>query len=69
MKVKFKNVGRYNASWSVECEELTEDWVYNQVKNHCITKNPLIAYDEETNRGVVSENLRVIGWFSVEDTD
>lgn len=69
MKVNFKNVGYSNASWSAECKELTEDWIYKQVKKYCMSKNLFVLYDEEKNEGVIFGGLRVIGEFSVEDTD
>ena len=34
--VVFKNVGRRKESWSVQCEEITYDFMFREVKKHGI---------------------------------
>jgi hypothetical protein len=60
MKVRFIQVGRNNASWEAECRgELTESWMYNQVKKH------LMSRDIEFGDGVIYAGLRAVGRFEI----
>ncbi len=65
MKVKFKNVGHSNACWEAECEELTEHWLFKQVKPYCMSRYLEFGYNEETGQGIILAGVRVIGNFHV----
>lgn len=49
MKVHFEKVGYANKNFSRECRgELTYDWLYEQVKPHCMSRNISFSYNKET---------------------
>ena len=68
MTVEFNEVGRAKANWSAECEEITYDWLYKQVKAHGVLSSRSLdfAYDEEKNVGKIYAGFYVIGIFKCE---
>lgn len=39
MRVKFKNIGRNNVSFTKEAEQLTESWLLKQVRPYLLSHN------------------------------
>lgn len=64
MKVKFKDVGYGNFCWEAECTgEVTREWLFKQVKPHCMSRNLDFDYNEETGHGTIYAGFRAIGDF------
>ena len=67
MKVYFERVGHSNANFSRECGgELTYEWLYEQVKPYCMSRNIEFNYDEETGLGLIFGGFYTIGGFKIE---
>lgn len=61
MKVKFKEIGRNKDNWESECEELTYEWLYSQVKRYLMSDN--IDFSEDGT--VLVGGFRPVGKFEV----
>ncbi len=67
MKVHFEKVGYANKNFSRECRgELTYDWLYEQVKPHCMSRNISFSYNKETGVGHIFGGYQTIGGFRTE---
>lgn len=67
MKVYFERVGHSNANFSRECNgELTYEWLYEQVKPYCMSRNVEFNYSELTNEGLIFGGFHTIGGFKIE---
>ena len=67
MKVYFERVGHSNANYSRECNgELTYEWLYEQVKPYCMSRNLSIRYSELTNEGLTFGGYQTIGAFKID---
>lgn len=67
MKVYFERVGHSNANYSRECiGELTYEWLYEQVKPYCMSRNLSFSYCELTNEGLIFGRYQTIGGFKIE---
>ena len=74
MTVKFKNVGRNDASWSAECSEkdFTYDWFIRQINRNAKLASRYIEIDYENDEngkpshGKIFAGFHAVGEFTVE---
>ena len=64
MKVKFIDVGRDKKTWEAECDTLTYDWMYSQVKKALMSNN--IEFGED---GKIYAGFRAVGRFGIIEED
>lgn len=63
VNVTFTDVGRGKASWSATCEEVTFDWLYDQVKSKAMVLSTELNFSEE---GTIFAGFHPIGKFQVD---
>ena len=65
-KVYFKNVGRNNASWCAECDELNYDWLCSQVKPHVMSRDLDFELTDGETVGKIYAGFHNIGTFEID---
>ena len=66
--IHFKNVGRFNKSWSEVIPNISEREIIKSLRKSgaVLSRFPDFEYDETNNEGVVLAGFRVIGTFHID---